>query len=67
MPTPRLAIYPTPSNRKSGFATRACVRCEATDYLEYDHIIPHSKGGSNSVKNVQLLCRRCNNEKSDRI
>ena len=46
-----------------------CVRCSANDYLEFDHIIPHSRGGANSVGNVQLLCRRCNNEKSksDRI
>jgi hypothetical protein len=44
-----------------------CVRCSATDYLEYDHIIPHGKGGSNGVNNVQILCRKCNNLKSDRI
>lgn len=44
-----------------------CARCSATDYLEYDHIIPHSRGGANTVKNIQLLCRRCNNLKSDRI
>lgn len=44
-----------------------CVRCRADDYLEFDHIIPHSKGGANSVNNIQLLCRRCNLAKSDRI
>lgn len=44
-----------------------CVQCGATDYLEYDHLIPVSKGGSNSAKNIQLLCRRCNGEKSDSI
>ena len=44
-----------------------CVRCGAEDYLEYDHVIPHSKGGANTVGNVQLLCRRCNGEKGDRI
>ena len=44
-----------------------CVECEARDYLEYDHVIPVSKGGGNSVENIQLLCRRCNNKKSDRI
>ena len=45
----------------------ACVMCKASDYLEYDHIIPFSKGGANTVGNVQLLCRKCNGEKSNRI
>jgi len=44
-----------------------CVQCGATSYLEFDHIIAHSKGGANTVGNVQLLCRRCNLQKGDRI
>lgn len=44
-----------------------CTECGAKDYLEFDHIIPHSRGGANTVNNVQLLCRRCNSVKSDRI
>jgi hypothetical protein len=44
-----------------------CTECGAVDYLEFDHIIPVSKGGSNSSQNIQLLCRRCNGKKSDRI
>ena len=44
-----------------------CVQCGATDYLEFDHIIPHAKGGASTVQNVQLLCRRCNLKKSDAI
>ncbi len=44
-----------------------CTRCGATDYLEFDHIIPHTRGGANSVNNVQILCRKCNLVKSDRI
>ncbi len=44
-----------------------CVQCEASDYLEFDHIIPHAKGGASTVQNVQLLCRRCNLKKRDAI
>lgn len=44
-----------------------CVQCGATDYLEFDHIIPFSKGGASTVNNVQILCRRCNLTKGDRI
>lgn len=44
-----------------------CVQCGDNQYLEFDHIIPHSKGGANTAKNVQLLCRGCNLAKSDRI
>ncbi len=44
-----------------------CVLCGATSYLEYDHIIPFSKGGASTEANIQLLCRRCNQEKGNRI
>jgi len=44
-----------------------CVQCESKEKLEYDHIIPISKGGSNTERNVQLLCEKCNREKSAKI
>jgi hypothetical protein len=44
-----------------------CAQCGAQSYLEFDHVIPLSKGGATSVNNLQLLCRRCNAEKSDSI
>lgn len=45
----------------------ACAQCRAMEYLEFDHIIPHSRGGATSINNLQLLCRRCNLEKGARI
>jgi len=44
-----------------------CVMCGRTENLEYDHIIPVSKGGSSTANNVQLLCVECNRRKSDHI
>ncbi len=34
--------------------------------MEGDHIIPWSKGGKTVMENLQMLCRLCNNAKSDR-
>jgi len=44
-----------------------CVICSVQEKLEYDHIIPFSKGGSNTVRNIQLLCESCNRTKSAEI
>lgn len=44
-----------------------CVRCESQENLEFDHIIPYSKGGATSYRNLQLLCKKCNIEKSNKI
>lgn len=44
-----------------------CVYCGSTENLQLDHIIPFSKGGATSLENLQLLCQKCNLEKSNKI
>jgi hypothetical protein len=47
-----------------------CAQChrteEETGTLHHiDHIIPFSRGGTNSINNLQLLCQDCNLKKRD--
>ena len=44
-----------------------CVECATKEKLCFDHIVPFSRGGSNSVRNLQLLCEQCNLSKGNRI
>lgn len=44
-----------------------CVYCGSTQDLQLDHIIPFSKGGATTLENLQLLCQKCNIEKSNKI
>jgi hypothetical protein len=45
----------------------ACVDCGGREQLEFDHIIPVSRGGSNTVRNIELRCEDCNGRKAARI
>ena len=44
-----------------------CAGCGSREKLEYDHIVPASRGGSKTARNVELLCETCNRSKGDRI
>ena len=47
-----------------------CVACGASQkdgaILHVDHIIPRSKGGTDTMENYQTLCQKCNIGKSNK-
>jgi 5-methylcytosine-specific restriction endonuclease McrA len=46
----------------------SCYACGRSDvFLDKDHIIPVSKGGTNNKDNIAPLCKRCNNSKKDKL
>jgi HNH endonuclease len=45
----------------------SCVECGSRARLEFDHIVPVSRGGSNTTRNIELRCEPCNRRKGARI
>jgi 5-methylcytosine-specific restriction endonuclease McrA len=43
-----------------------CLKCGTVEDITEDHVIPLTKGGSNSIDNMQPLCRYCNVSKGNR-
>ena len=48
-----------------------CAACKMTSHnripFQIDHIIPLNKGGKTIPENLQVLCRKCNATKSDKV
>ena len=63
-----LKRYNHPDNKKYLYGEQGgyCNGCEehfAPRHLQVDHIIPKSKGGTDHISNLQLLCSACNSLK----
>lgn len=43
-----------------------CGKRKTANELHVDHVYPHSKGGSTSLKNLRTACKKCNLEKRDK-
>lgn len=63
---------PAPTTHKEALYGRQDALCNGCrEYfrarsLEVDHIVPQSRGGSDHIENLQLLCGYCNRKKGDR-
>jgi len=49
--------------RTYGYACGMCWKKEPDIALTIDHKIPLSQGGTNSIDNIQPLCKSCNSKK----
>ena len=61
---------PIPPDLREQILRRANGRCEncgeSTKYLQIDHKVPVSRGGTNDPSNLQVLCPSCNAKKGNR-
>lgn len=44
-----------------------CVRCGATKPLAIDRVFPWSRGGEDTLDNLQVLCKPCNSSKGAKV
>ena len=47
----------------------SCLGCESHfdfRHFEVDHVVPQSRGGTDNIGNLQLLCGSCNRIKGNR-
>lgn len=50
---------------RDGFACRHCG-CTDVQTFQIDHVVPWSRGGTDTVENLQTLCATCNRSKGNR-
>ena len=50
--------------RRDNYTCQHCKKHLRDDEVEFDHIIPFSKGGSSEEHNIRLTCFKCNRDKS---
>jgi len=53
--------------RRDNYTCQVCGKHLLDNEVEFDHIIPISKGGSSEEHNIRLTCFKCNRDKYDQV
>ena len=53
--------------RRDNYTCQVCDKHLLDNEVEFDHIIPASKGGSSEESNIRLTCFKCNRDKKDLV
>lgn len=53
--------------RRDNYTCQHCGKHLLDNEVEFDHLIPISRGGSSDEHNLRLTCHDCNHDKSDRV
>lgn len=64
IPYKRVPLTKNNVYKRDGFQ---CVYCGSKEKLTIDHVIPRSKGGRDSWKNLATACESCNSKKGDTV
>ena len=65
----QLPNYRTHRHRLYGEQEGVCLGCDTHfpfKVMEVDHVLPKSRGGTDHIENLQLLCSHCNRSKGNR-
>ena len=54
-------------SRRDNNTCQICGKQLFDKEIEFDHIIPFSKGGTSDENNIRVTCHDCNREKSNKI
>lgn len=56
-------LFQIASRNRGWFGPIRCANCGSTNNLEVDHIVPLSRGGTNDIDNLRILCKSCHRKR----
>lgn len=53
--------------RRDNNQCQVCGRILKDEEIQFDHLIPYSKGGPSDIDNLRVICEKCNKKKSNKL